>query len=111
MVLVMNLPDELQPLVIPEPAAPLRKFASEETVYLRFESQQEQRDVFASLGFPSEVWGSVSEDFYWPGVGDISIVGTIYNDDAVRGPDDENGMPTFTPPTAKPGWHVNVLPA
>lgn len=43
------------------------------------------------------------------GPGAIDIIGTIYNDDAVYGDLDEEGMPTLvSPATPVEGYHVNI---
>ena len=43
------------------------------------------------------------------GPGAIDIIGTIYNDDAVYGEPDEEGMPTLvSAPTEIEGFHVNI---
>ena len=49
----------------------------------------------------TRVWYSVTDQ-----VGDIDIVGEIYNNDGVY---DEETMEVITPPTKMDGWHVNII--
>lgn len=109
----------LRPFLIEKPGNPVRVFSGVECFYLRFESAEQAGGVFSELflarGCPEDrledALANARGDFSIPGVGDFSVVGTIYNDDVVYG-EGEDGLPTLvTPPTAKPGWHVNFLPA
>lgn len=108
----------LRPYLIEKPANPSRVFSGTECFYLRFEDAEQAESVFAELfldqGCPEDSLAAALEnahgDFSLPGVGDFSVIGTIYNDDAEYG-EGEHGLPIIvTPPTAKPGWHVNLLP-
>lgn len=66
--------------------------------------------AFTAAGIVAPEGQTLPPDFHWPDIGDISVVGTITNDDAVYGPLDADGFPTIiTPATVVPGWHVNVL--
>jgi outer membrane protein assembly factor BamB len=89
--------------------------------YLKFASEEEAKSVLwtavTTTEFDPETEESVEvpaldeegEPFFTPNFQNISVIGIMYNDDAVFGEDDE-GMPTVvTPATAKEGWHVNVL--
>lgn len=101
----MPLPPALAALQIPAPSTPVRVFAgTDATIYLRAESKEAMDAAFAEAGIekPQGI-----DDFYWPGVGNISIIGIIYNDD---GEYDYETDTVIKAPTAKPGWHVNVLP-
>ena len=49
----------------------------------------------------TRVWYSVTDQ-----VGDIDIVGEIYNNDGVY---DEETMEVITPPTKMDGWHINII--
>lgn len=49
----------------------------------------------------TRVWYSVPDQ-----VGDIDIVGEIYNDDGVY---DEETFEVITPPTKMDGWHINIV--
>ena len=95
---------------IETPATPARRFAGvsrHSVTYLRFTDEAEQEAAFAAAGIVAPEGESLPPDFHWPDLGDISVIGLIYNDDAVI--DSEGNI--VTPPTAKPGWHVNILPA
>ncbi|HRF08482.1 MAG TPA: hypothetical protein PL193_07550 [Xanthobacteraceae bacterium] len=114
-----QIPELLRPYLIEKPSNPSRVFSGVECVYLRFDSAEQAEGVFSDLflarGCPEDHLAKALEgargDFTLPGVGDFSVIGTIYNDDAEYGVGD-HGMPIIvTPPTAKPGWHVNLLPA
>lgn len=106
----MTLPSSLAALQIEPPGAPMRGFlggSKTATIFLRADSEAAMLAAFAAAGIEPAEGETLPLDFHWEGIGDISIVGTIYNDDAVF--DDDGNV--VTPPTAKPGWHVNVLPA
>jgi len=90
--------------------------------YLKFASEQEATSVLftqeMTQEFDEESTDSVEvpyldedgNEVFIPNFKNMSTIGTMYNDDAVMGEDDEDGMPTVvTPATAKEGWHVNVL--
>lgn len=104
----MNLPSELLPFVIDTPDRPAVIFHGE-TVFLRFEDEARQIEIFASLGIDVPADLPLPYNFPTP-IGEVAIIGTIWNNDSVRGPDSEDGLPTFSVPTTKPGWHVNLLP-
>jgi len=88
------------------------KFPSESTFDAVMEevgykfTTEAQLDEDDNIIFPASV--SYSTDAI-SGPGAIDQVGTIYNDDAVYGEPDEEGMPTLvTPATAVEGYHVNL---
>lgn len=87
-------------------------FGCEDTRFYSFGSEVEMKEAFAQIVVlhPSPLVGedgSVAEpEFTWPGVGALKVIGALYNDDAVIEDDVE-----ISPATAKPGWHVNLLPA
>lgn len=62
-----------------------------EDVYIITQSEEKQ----------IRVWYSVTDQ-----VGDIDIVGDIWNDDGVY---NEETMEVITPPTKKDGYHVNLI--
>ena len=103
------------------------------TYYLRFESQEEAEAKLTEVEYRHEeqyheqiitegesdeygnptfditygeelltrVWYSVTDQ-----VGDIDIVGDIWNNDGVY---DEETMEVITPPTKKDGYHINII--
>lgn len=109
-----SIPELLRPYLIAKPENPTRVFSGVECLYLRFDSAEQAEGVFSELflahGCPEDRLAMALEnargDFTLPGVGDFSTIGTLYNDDAVIEDDVE-----ISPATAKPGWHVNLLPA
>lgn len=93
------------------------------TYYLKFASEQEAKEALWTAETTTEydmdspesepvqvpALDEEGEPLFTPNFTNISVIGTMYNDDAVFGEDDE-GMPTtVSPATAKEGWHVNVL--
>lgn len=128
----MSLHETLAAAAIAAPSNPRRLFGGvdkAEIAYLRFDDEAAMQAAFAAAGIvppvvvaqdgsvtmldgvPLRSWSLMPPNFRWPGVGDVSVLGVIYNDDAVYGEPDESGIPVLiTPPTAKAGWHVNVLP-
>ena len=89
--------------------------------YLKFASEQEAKSVLWTAETVTEfdpeteestevtVLDEDGEHLFSPNYRNISVIGTIYNDDAVFG-EDEEGLPTtVSSPTTKEGWHVNVL--
>lgn len=105
----MTLPAALASLQIDTPSAPRQIFAGvdkDHTMFLRAESEAAMLAAFAAAGIVSAEGKTLPPAFWWPGIGDIAIVGTIYTE-AVE---DEAGN-VVVPAEPKPGWHVNVLPA
>ena len=79
------------------------------TYFLKFADQAEEISVMESIGYrKTEEFEGESFTHYHihDAVGDIDIVGDIYNNDGVY--DEETGD-TITPPTKKTGWHVNII--
>jgi hypothetical protein len=79
------------------------------TYYLRFSNQKEAETKLEEVGYKkTETIGDNIYTFYTvtDQVGDIDIVGEIYNNDAKY---DSNTFELITPPTKKEGWHVNVI--
>lgn len=103
----MALPESLADLRIDTPHEPRQLFADVDkahTAFLRAESEAAMLSAFAAAGIVPAEGETLPPTFWWPGIGDIAIVGTIYTE-AVE---DEAGN-VVTPPVARPGWHVNVL--
>lgn len=75
--------------------------------YLKFASEQEAKSILYTeqMTWDAETETEVGTGEYRPNFRNISVIGLMYNDDAVL---DENGD-IVTPATAKEGWHVNVL--
>lgn len=92
------------------------------THFLKFPSESDFDAVMSEVGYKITTEAQLDDDGNEiflasvsystdaiSGPGAIDQVGTIYNDDAVYGDPDEEGMPTLiTPPTAVEGYHVNL---
>jgi len=75
-----------------------------EVVTLSPEPDENGEDVYIITQLEEKqtrVWYSITDQ-----VGDIDIVGDIWNDDGVY--DEETGE-TITPPTKKDGYHINII--
>lgn len=109
----MSLPQFLQACVVNKPKEEWRHFGDPDSPrlkVLRFADQAEQQEVFASAGIVAPEGQALPPDFSWPGIGDISVIGRVVDQDAVMGPEDESGFPTIVQEaTYLPGWYVNVL--
>jgi len=84
------------------------------TYYLRFSSQTEAETKFTEVNYRhTETFEDVEQTYYAvkDQIGDIDIIGDIWNDDGVYSePDPENGEITLiTPPTKMEGYHVNII--
>ena len=80
-----------------------------QTHYLRFNSQEEAETKLEEVGYKrTETFDDVEQTFYavTDQVGDIDIVGEIYNDDGVY---DEETFEVITPPTKMDGYHINII--
>jgi hypothetical protein len=75
------------------------------TYYLRFSFQPEAEFKLLQVGYKYE---SKNRNYYkiQDQVGDIDIIGEIYNNDGVY---DEELFKVISPPTKKDGWHVNII--
>lgn len=80
------------------------------TYYLRFTSRVEAEQKLDEVGY-SYVDEYTGETCYrvTGQVGDIDIVGDIYNDDATTELSEDGMMYYLTPPTKKNGYHVNII--
>lgn len=79
------------------------------TYYLRFASQEEADTQLTAVGYKHEDTFNEETRTYYAvkeQVGDIDIVGEIYNNDAVINPET---LEVVTPPTKKEGYHVNII--
>ena len=84
------------------------------TYYLRFASQEEAETKFTEVNYRhTETFPEEGEQTYYAvrgQIGDIDIIGDIWNDDGVYDEDSETGEITVvTPPTKKDGYHVNII--
>jgi hypothetical protein len=85
------------------------------TYYLRFASQEEAETKFTEVNYRhTETFPEQGEQTYYAvrgQIGDIDIIGDIWNDDGVYGdPNPETGeIELITPPTKKDGYHVNII--
>ena len=75
-----------------------------QTIVLAPEPDENGEDVYiyeTATEAQTRVWYSVPDQ-----VGDIDIVGEIYNDDGVY---DEETFEVITPPTKMDGYHINII--
>jgi hypothetical protein len=75
-----------------------------QTIVLAPEPDENGEDVYVietSTESQTRVWYSITDQ-----VGDIDIVGEIWNDDGVY---DEETFEVITPPTKMDGWHINII--
>jgi len=83
------------------------------TYYLRFTSQEEAETKFTEVNYLHEDTFEGETHIYYAvkdQVGDIDIIGEIWNDDGVYEEDPETfEIITVTPPTKMDGWHVNII--
>jgi len=85
------------------------------TYYLRFASQEEAETKFTEVNYRhTETFPEEGEQTYYAvkdQIGDIDIIGDIWNSDGVYSdPDPETGeMTVITPPTKMEGYHVNII--
>jgi hypothetical protein len=83
------------------------------TYYLRFASQEEAETKFTEVNYLHEDTFEGETHTYYAvkdQVGDIDIVGEIWNDDGVYEEDSETFEITIvTPPTKMDGWHINII--
>ena len=84
------------------------------TYYLRFASQEEAETKFAEVNYRhTETFPEEGEQTYYAvrdQIGDIDIIGDIWNDDGVYNEDIGTGEITVvTPATKKNGYHVNII--
>lgn len=79
------------------------------TYYLRFSSQEEAETKLIEVNYKhTETFDDQEQTYYAvkDQVGDIDIIGDIYNNDGVY---DEETFEMITPPTKKEGYHVNII--
>lgn len=80
------------------------------TYFLKFSSKEEAEVKLDEVGWkftnPED-----NQDYYRVVncVGDIDIVGEIYNNDVVFGTNDEGIPVVVSEPTKKDGYHVNII--
>ena len=80
-----------------------------QTYYLRFNSQEEAETKLTEVGYKrTETFEGTEQTFYTvtDQVGDIDIIGDIWNNDGVY--NEETGE-IITPPTKKDGHHINII--
>ena len=79
------------------------------TYYLRFSSQEEAETKLTEVNYRhTETFDGEEQTYYAvkEQVGDIDIVGDIWNDDGTY---DEETFEVITPPTKKDGYHINLI--
>jgi hypothetical protein len=80
-----------------------------QTYYLRFNSQEEAETKLTEVSYKrTETFEGTEQTFYTVAdqVGDIDIIGDIYNNDGVY---DEETFEVITPPTKIDGYHINII--
>lgn len=109
----MSLPTPLQPFVVDRPRENWSSFGDPKSPHLRvlrFADRAEQEAAFAAAGIAAPEGLDLSADFFWPDLGDISVLGRVVDQQAVPGEPDEDGLPTIArEATYLPGWYVNIL--
>lgn len=96
------IPHPLSSFVVPKPKDNWRSWGDPDSPLLHvlcFADQAEQVSAFEAAGITA-----TDSDFSWRGVGDISIIGPVVDQEAVL-----DGEEIVTPATFLPGWYVNVL--
>jgi glucosamine 6-phosphate synthetase-like amidotransferase/phosphosugar isomerase protein len=79
------------------------------TYFLKFASQKEAETKLEEVNYRhTETFDGEERTYYAvrDQVGDVDIVGDIYNNDGVY---DEETLEVITPPTKKEGYHVNII--
>jgi hypothetical protein len=71
------------------------------TYFLKFTSQEETEQKLTEVNYLHETYYKIEDQ-----VGDIDIIGEIYNNDGVY---DEVTFEVISPPTKKDGWHINII--
>jgi hypothetical protein len=82
---------------------------SYQTYFLRFSSQELADTILTEVDYKgTSTRNDETTTFYTvtDQVGDIDIIGEIYNNDSVY--DEETGE-IITPPTKKDGYHINII--
>jgi len=85
------------------------------TYYLRFNSQEEAETKLTEVNYRhTETFPEEGEQIYYAvrdQIGDIDIIGDIWNGDGVYSdPDPETGeLEVITPPTKMEGYHINII--
>lgn len=98
------IPHPLSSFIVEKPKDNWRSWGDPDSPLLHvlcFADQAEQESVFIAAGI---VGVDLPSDFSWPGIGDISIIGPVVDQEAVL-----DGEEVVTPATFLPGWYVNVL--
>lgn len=107
------IPQSLTSFIVSKPKETWRSFgdpASPLLKVLRFADQAEQEKMFAEAGIAAPEGMTLPPDYSWPGIGDISIIGKMIDQDAVYGDPDRDGNPVVKQEaTFLDGWYVNVL--
>jgi hypothetical protein len=77
--------------------------------YLRFSSERTAKSKLRQANYEqTETFEGQTHKYYsvTDQVGDIDIVGDIWNDDGTY---DEETFEVITPPTKKDGYHINII--
>jgi len=82
------------------------------TYFLRFIDQEQAEFKLDEVGYKiEEIYAGETRTYFrvTDQVGDIDIVGEIYNNDAVIEFDENGSMEVITEPTKIEGYHVNII--
>lgn len=83
------------------------------TYYLKFASQEEAETKLEEVGYKvtntMPDGNEVTTYRVTDQVGDIDIIGDIYNNDAVIEINEEGYPEVISPATKKEGWHINMI--
>ena len=82
------------------------------TYFLKFSTQQEAENKLTEVGYKHEDTFNEETRTYYAvkdQIGDIDIIGDIYNNDGVYGTGEDGMITVVTPPTKKEGYHVNII--
>jgi hypothetical protein len=107
------IPQSLAPFIVDKPKNNWRSWGDPDSPLLkvlRFADEAEMRSEFEKAGIAAPDGMTLPPDFSWPGIGDISIIGKVVDQDAVYGEPDREGNPVVKQEaTFLDGWYVNVL--
>jgi hypothetical protein len=105
------IPQSLSRFIVERPKDNWRSWGDlSKVVVLRFADEAEMRSAFEKAGIVARDGQTLPPDFSWPGIGDISVIGRVVDQEAIYGGIDRNGFPVIErEATFLEGWYVNVL--
>lgn len=109
------IPQSLASFVVEKPKADWRSFGDPNSPLLkvlRFADREEQEAAFVKAGIVARDGQTLPPDFSWPGIGDVSVIGRVIDQEPVYGEAGKDGFPVIErEATFLDGWYVNILPA